>query len=104
MSEDNPWPSGESKPVILLSDGPSELSRKHGLHFLRDVDDLDVCHYCYALDKDVGTILFHFYVNSPAKGTAIYVDRGVETVFAINKLMANFAIHPSEVKWVQSDM
>src|SRR5256885_3705693 len=61
MSEDNPWPSGESKPVILLSDGPSELSRKHGLHFVRDVDDLDVCHYCYALDKDVGTILFHFY-------------------------------------------
>jgi hypothetical protein len=90
MIKENPWPSGESKPLILLSDGPAELARKHGLSFVKDADELDACHYCLVCDKDVGAILFHFYENYPAKGTAIYVDRNVDTVFAINRLIENY--------------
>lgn len=103
MIKENPWPSGESKPLILLSDGPEELASEHGLSFSKDRDDLDVCHYCFTSDKDVGVILFHFYENSPAKGTVIYVDRNVDTVFAINRLIENYRLYRSRLKWVQSE-
>lgn len=104
MTHKNPWPSGESKPLILLSDAPSDLSNKHNLIFIKDADDLDVCYYCYKSNKDVGVVLFHYYENSPSKGTVIYVDKDADTIFAINKLIENYALYKSRVKWVQSDI
>jgi hypothetical protein len=95
------WPSGNYKPICLLTFDHTSMSTRFGLKFEEGRDDLDEYFETFFNDEDIGPTLLLQYKNAPNSGIVIYVDTWVDTPKAIAVMKKKFNISDNEVKWMR---
>lgn len=99
VSDFSGWPSGDNKPLLELRSTPSELTKQYGLQFRREKDDLDWFFASHFIDVELGPVVMLRYENSPAHGTLVYVDAGVDSREAIVRLESVLELDDNDIVW-----
>lgn len=93
------WPSGDSRPIVMLRANPAELHARYGLQFEHDTDDLD--DYDLAAielpDRTQAWLMRH--VGNHVPGTIVYVDASVNFEQAKDFLIDALSLSPLEIVW-----
>jgi len=68
------WPSGDSRPIVMLRANPAELHERYGLLFEHDTDDLDDYDLAAIELPDSTQAWLMRHVGNHVPGTIVYVD------------------------------
>lgn len=98
-SEFKGWPSGDLKPVLEIILQLSEIEARYGLVFRREKDDLDWYMGTHINDPEIGPIVLMRHDGSPDKGVITYVDSGVHTSDAIERIIRILEIENEDIGW-----
>lgn len=93
------WPSGDSRPIILLSYEPNEIQEKYDLEFFREKDDLGWFEGSHFYDENLGPVVFMRYKDSPTDGTVIYIDSGLDFVKSYDILIKILDLSEESIAW-----
>jgi hypothetical protein len=93
------WPSGDSKPVLLLRLTPDIMTERYGLEFSRERDDLDWRDASFFIDDVLGPVVLTWYGNAPVKGMDCTVDAGVGATAAISRLIDVLGLVDDDIVW-----
>jgi len=96
------WPSGDSRPIVMLRANPAELQERYGIQFEHDMDDFD--EYDLAAielpDSTQACLQLMRHVGNPESGTIVYVDASVNFEQAKNLLVDALSLSPREITWI----
>lgn len=92
------WPSGDSRPIAVLSLEPDALEERYGFIFQETHDDLD--YYALAAIDVAGEQLWLIrYRGAPQPGTVIYADAAADAGVKRDELLAILELSSADLTW-----
>ena len=93
------WPSGDSRPIVVLPYDLPELNRRYGLEYEEGIDDLDR-YWLAAIELANGQQAWVYKHHSdPNPGTVVYVDAGADVDEAQSLLVDALGIERTQLLW-----
>ena len=96
------WPSGGAWTIGGLKSSPEQLTQAIGLEFERDEDELGPFDIACLEDDAVGQMLLQHYLRSPASGTDVLVDAGVQRDVAIQAVKRRLGLGRTAFEWTSA--
>jgi hypothetical protein len=97
------WPSGDSKPIMVIRSKKQDLIERFGLCFDEFEDDLDRFIAAAIEIEGTGKFLFRQYLHDN-QGVFIECDRLLHTNSAIEKVIQELDFVSDEIEWLQSEI
>ena len=94
------FPSGDSRPLVVLAGEPQELSARFGLSFEEGQDDFDAFQLAAIALADGSHAWLLRYQGDPNPGTIVYVDTGADFAQAKALLTQALDLAKEDVLWV----
>jgi hypothetical protein len=94
------WPSGDSRPIVVLPYSLTELTERYGLRYEEGIDDLDR-YQLAAIDlAEYGQAWIYKHDSDPNPGTVVYVDAATEIGEAESMIMGILGLRPEQLLWL----
>src|SRR5689334_6681055 len=93
------WPSGRTQPIVVLYFEPSHITRRFGVQFHRERDDLDEADVATVQLPSGRLLLFVRYLRNPSSGTEVAVDSRDDPQAARSELLETLDLDESAIKW-----
>ena len=95
------WPNGIDKAAAILSAEPPELSERHGMNFIADVDSLG-SYLAAALRLPSGRlVVLSRHQGDPGTGTSVYVDLLDDADAARRELTQLLGLTDHDFRWMR---
>ncbi len=94
------FPSGDSRPLVVLAGEPRELAARYGLSFEEGADDFDAFHLVAVALADGSQAWLLKYRGDPNPGTVVYVDTGADFARAKALLAQALELADEDILWV----
>ena len=96
------WPSGDSRPIVVLPFEVNELASQYGLTFREAIDDLGPYHLA-AIELTKGSQAWiSKHDSDPNPGTVVYVDARADLTKAQSRLIKALGITRHALLWAAS--
>ena len=93
------WPSGQNRPIAVLSLEPAEISARYGIRFTVERDDLDLADVAIVELSSGRHLSLIRYRNNPSPGTEVAADFGDDRTDARQELLQAFRLDKSMLTW-----
>ena len=93
------FPSGDSRPLVVLTGEPRELAVRYGLSFEEGEDDFDAFQLAAVALADGSQAWLLKYRGDPNPGTVVYVDAGADFPRAQALLTEALELAPEHLLW-----
>src|SRR5688572_3065696 len=94
------WPSGDGWPIGILTLSPDELTRRFGIVFERDTDDLDDFEVAAIADESIGQFWLFRHVQSPSKGTEVRADMATTRTSVLKAVWEQLRLDDMSFEWL----
>ena len=94
------FPSGDSRPLVVLTGEPRQLAARYGLSFEEGEDDFDAFHLAAIALADGSQAWLLKYRGDPNPGTVVYVDVAADFAHAKALLDQALELADEDILWV----
>ena len=94
------FPSGDSRPLVVLTGEPRQLAARYGLSFEEGEDDFDAFQLAAIALADSSQVWLLKYRGDPNPGTVVYVDAGADFAHAKALLAQSLELADEDILWV----
>ena len=94
------WPSGDYRPITMLTLEPAELQVRYGLTFEDGYDNLDYYKRAAIELADGCQAWFMRHRGNPVPGTIVYVDANVDPALARGLVLQSLGLTEADFSWV----
>ena len=94
------FPSGDSRPLVVLTGEPRELAARYGLSFEESKDDFDAFQFAAIALADGSQAWLLKYRGDPNPGTVVYADASADFAHAKALLTQALELADEDILWV----
>lgn len=102
-STDPFFPSGDSRPLAVLTAEPVVLEARRGLRFAEGLDDLDRFRYAVLDLPGAIRVWFSKHHGDPNPGTVVRIDAAADPTAARTRLTTSLKLGEGDVLWWAPD-
>lgn len=100
ISAEQIWPSGDSRPIAVLSLEPNDLAEKYGWHFREGIDDLDLFKFVVIQLEDGSPAMVYKHHGDSNPGTLVRVDAHANLCKERKLLFSKLHLKEGDLLWV----